>query len=66
MEKHTTDTQCDRWFVSEHADIWSSIDYVRGCKQRNMDGMDDDDLLDSLGCEERKIEKMASVIRNRR
>lgn len=66
MEKHTTDTPCDRWFVAEHADLWASIDYVRACKSRTMDGMEDDELLDSLGYEDRKIEKMASVIRERR
>ena len=66
MDNHSTDTQCDRWFTAQHADLWATIDCIRRHRDHDTSTMTDEELLDALGYEGKKMQKIASLIRSRR
>ena len=66
MEHHTTDTQLSRLFIADNADVWATIDMIRNDKVGNIDAMTDEGWADSLGYDENRLVKIASLVKSRR
>ena len=66
MEQHTTDTQLSRLFIADNAEVWATIDMIRNDRVGNIDAMTDEDWADSLGYDENRLAKIASLVKSRR
>ena len=66
MEQHTTDTQLSKLFIASNADVWATIDMIRNDKVGNIDAMTDESWADSLGYDENRLAKIASLVKSRR
>ena len=66
MEHHTTDTQLSRLFIADNADVWATIDIIRNDKVGEIDAMTDESWADSLGYDEKRLVKIASLVKSRR
>ena len=66
MEQHTTDTQLSRLFIADNAEVWATIDMIRNDRVGNIDAMTDESWADSLGYDENRLAKIASLVKSRR
>ena len=66
MESLITDTQLSKLFIADNAELWATIDMIRNDKVGNIDAMTDESWADSLGYDENRLAKIASLVKSRR
>ena len=66
MGKHTTDIQHDNGFVRSHSELWGDIDYSSMLHGEIDAALTDDELHDSLGLRDRRLEVIYSEVGSRR